>query len=398
MPRDYLGKARLVAQASTDTQHRRQASMDSWAKDKDDRPADKISFAASNLVRPGLRSRQQSEPPRNRSMFPPTPPPEPEKEQPRRHSPDRNGGASRSQSLSRPKPEPLHLGRTSFTSASYGGAAPASRRGTTRSASERPSERKPNLDRRTTDDSNRSHESMQSHGSSYSRHKLFGSVDHGEPQAQVLAQLEQSTISPRSHMALRQRQQQQRHDLIEEEEETSAALYDVRSSAATFPDVRDDSDTRSMYSHRSRRGPPVMQKVRVKVHANEDTRYIMIQPSISFQELVELVARKFAVAGGIKLKTRDEEGDMITMGDQDDLDMAVGMCREVAAEERAEMGKMEVSSLFVRFGDSLLIVVSRFGFKRSDVIDCTGMMFLLYVTIGMFCFRACHASRVSHST
>lgn len=106
-----------------------------------------------------------------------------------------------------------------------------------------------------------------------------------------------------------------------------------------------------------------MQKVRVKVHANEDTRYIMIAPSISFQELVETVARKFAVVGGIKLKTRDEEGDMITMGDQEDLDMAVGMCKEVAAKERTEMGKLEVSFLVLRFCGCLLIVVSSFGFS-----------------------------------
>ncbi len=30
------------------------------------------------------------------------------------------------------------------------------------------------------------------------------------------------------------------------------------------------------------------------------------------------------------------------MGDQDDLDMAITMCRNAAAKERADMGKMEL--------------------------------------------------------
>ncbi len=54
----------------------------------DDRPADSISFAASNLVKPDLRSRtrQQSEPPLHRQVFPPTPPPESDKLSPFRRS------------------------------------------------------------------------------------------------------------------------------------------------------------------------------------------------------------------------------------------------------------------------------------------------------------------------
>ena len=35
-------------------------------------------------------------------------------------------------------------------------------------------------------------------------------------------------------------------------------------------------------------------------------------------------------------------GDLITLGDQDDLDMAMSTCRSMAAKEKAEMGKMEM--------------------------------------------------------
>jgi len=55
--------------------------MDISKDAKDDRPLDSISFAASNLVKPGLqsRSRMQSEPPVSHNLFPPTPPPESDK-------------------------------------------------------------------------------------------------------------------------------------------------------------------------------------------------------------------------------------------------------------------------------------------------------------------------------
>ena len=35
-------------------------------------------------------------------------------------------------------------------------------------------------------------------------------------------------------------------------------------------------------------------------------------------------------------------GDLVTMSDQDDLDMALATCKVTAAKERADMGKMEI--------------------------------------------------------
>ncbi|KAI4128761.1 MAG: hypothetical protein LQ347_004049, partial [Umbilicaria vellea] len=82
--KDYLGKARLIASFDTNTstgfagpemKRNRAAAIDFG---RDDRPLENISFAASNLVKPDIRSRtrQQSEPPINRNLFPPTPPPD----------------------------------------------------------------------------------------------------------------------------------------------------------------------------------------------------------------------------------------------------------------------------------------------------------------------------------
>lgn len=103
----------------------------------------------------------------------------------------------------------------------------------------------------------------------------------------------------------------------------------------------------------------------------------MISPSTTFPELLEQVKRKFGllcwegegsgsgtgsgtgtVGARFRLGIRDEEGDMVTMGDQEDLEMAVLACRDglVAAAAAARngggvggddanipvMGKMEV--------------------------------------------------------
>jgi hypothetical protein len=118
--KDYLGKARLVAATSrsnaftgfsgaelkkvcpkgsdggccvrncylflTTIPKQSEAAAAQLTQGRDDRPPDSISFAASNLVKPDLRSRSrlQSEPPLNRQVFPPTPPPESDKTSPSR--------------------------------------------------------------------------------------------------------------------------------------------------------------------------------------------------------------------------------------------------------------------------------------------------------------------------
>lgn len=92
---------------------------------------------------------------------------------------------------------------------------------------------------------------------------------------------------------------------------------------------------------------PEIRKIRVKVHAAYDTRYLMISSAIEFSDLKERVREKFELRGRFKLKIRDDDmpdGDMITMGDQDDLEMALMTVKATAKKERQDMGKMEVGS------------------------------------------------------
>ena len=73
----------------------------------------------------------------------------------------------------------------------------------------------------------------------------------------------------------------------------------------------------------------------------DDTRYVMIGTAIEFDDLMELVRSKFGLRGRVRCRVQDE-GDMITMADQDDLDMLVETAKNNARRERADMGKMEV--------------------------------------------------------
>jgi len=87
-------------------------------------------------------------------------------------------------------------------------------------------------------------------------------------------------------------------------------------------------------------GPPVeVKKIRVKVHY-EDSRYVMIGLDTQFGDFVSSVRNKFAMMQNFKIKIKDD-GDMVTMSDQDDLDMAKEMAKENAMKSRTSIGKME---------------------------------------------------------
>lgn len=93
---------------------------------------------------------------------------------------------------------------------------------------------------------------------------------------------------------------------------------------------------------------PDVAKIRVKVHADTDTRYIIVGPAIEYGDFEGRIREKFGIKTRLKIKMKDE-GDMITMGDQDDLDMLVSVAKQAARRERSDMGKMEVSRVILAF-------------------------------------------------
>ncbi|ORY02953.1 hypothetical protein BCR34DRAFT_591764 [Clohesyomyces aquaticus] len=335
--KDYLGKARLVAasdraNAFTGFAGAEIKKMGETAA-KDDRTEDKISYAATNLVKPELQSRvrQQSEPPMNRNMFPPTPPPESDN----RKSTEGKGGMSRAQSVrgGGPKPQPLNLGRAAFDQGSQNGDRP--RMGTQRSASERPRPSRQDSTASRRGDGGRRERDMP--------RRRMGSDDEMDDYADDVYDMYQSRSSRPAYTRSRQGKSSRPMYIDEEEEEEfdeedgDDAEFEMVSRSKT----RRRSPARSNTSRRSERERDTSnQKIRVKVHAG-DTRYVFITPNKTMREFVTQIRDKFGLRQNFKIEISDD-GDMITMADQDDLDMAIQTAQNMARKENADMAKMEV--------------------------------------------------------
>ncbi|KAF2457778.1 hypothetical protein BDY21DRAFT_273347, partial [Lineolata rhizophorae] len=383
--KDYLGKARLVA--ATDRSNAftgfagaeiKRMNEGFSASAKDDRPEEKISYAATNLVKPGLasRARQQSEPPLQRNMFPPTPPPENETRPSDRGSGGGSGSSgggggggggnnlpSRAQSVRNgggagmtPKPRALDLGPAAFDQS---GMEPRPRIGTVRSASERP---------RPTREYSVRGGNRDTYGSR-GMGRRAGDSDEDDPRGygpdDSVYDLYQRRGSAQQQRRSKSTRRTQRPMYIEEEEEDELDDDDDYDQSS-FDDAEFEMVSRAKSKRRvsparaaSRRRPgagaggggssvgsaggggvAAVRTIRVKVHA-EDTRYVLVEPGVGLADFVDQVRTKFAMRQNFKIKMKDE-GDMITMADQDDLDMAVRASRVAAAKEKNEMGKMEV--------------------------------------------------------
>ncbi|KAH9871938.1 hypothetical protein J1614_006197 [Plenodomus biglobosus] len=330
--KDYLGKARLVA--ASDRSNAFTGFTGSEIKRgtqaaKDDRPDDKLSYAATNLVKPELqsRARQQSEPPLNRNMFPPTPPPEAD----RRSAGKSDAPMSRAQSVrgGGPKPQPLNLGRAAFDQQQEKEPAP---RRLQRSASERPSERASDRAPPSRAESTRTRQREY-------RSRRRGSDDDIIDEYYEDDGYEKQSRSSRG--AYGRTKSVRRPAYIEEEDEDDydgSDLDDAEFEMLSRAKSRRRSPARSTRSGGSNRG--VGGKIRVKCHAG-DIRYVFVTPDMTIREFWQSIREKFGVRNNFKVEIKDD-GDMITMADQDDLDMAVQTAKEIAKKEGSDMPKMEV--------------------------------------------------------
>ncbi|TAQ85049.1 hypothetical protein B7494_g6623 [Chlorociboria aeruginascens] len=327
--KDYLGKARLVA--ASDRQNAFTGFTGSEIKNagkiemKDDRPAENVSFAATNLVKPGLSSkRQQSEPPLNRNVFPPTPPPESEKQTPNqmsRAASVRNGPkfVPPKLNIDKARPNEGYEVREQMSS--------PPRRGTQRTASE---PRGP-PSRQYSGDTTRS--------KAYSRRMPINEEDEEYP-GEVYEMYRNSRGSKSNNRKPQNRQ-------INEEEDDASDYDDGSFDEADFEMMSSRPAARNRAASTSGRGQsrrPELRKIRVKVHS-EDVRYLMIGVAIEFPDFVDKIREKFGLRKRFKIQVRDDDipdGDMITMGDQDDLDMVIMSVKSNARKERLDMGKMEV--------------------------------------------------------
>lgn len=325
--KDYLGKARLVAAsdranaftgfAGSEIKNAGKASV------KDDRPSDNISFAATNLVKPGLQSRMPVPPGGGGgggggANFPPTPPPENDKPAPMsRGASVRNG----------PKPMPLRVNTDPVRNNSYTRASPQEeRRGPSRAPSRAASvaTRSP-PNRGYSQRDTRSRAPRDDDGYPDDVYDMYDGGGGGDPR---------SSTSTR-------RRNNNRYD-----EEPEASDYDSFDEG-DFEMIPQRRPTNSM-SGSSRGGSrrPDIRKIRIKVHS-EDVRYIMVGAAVEFADLQDRIREKFGLRRRFKIRVRDEDSsnpsDMITMGDQDDLDIAMMSAKSLARKQKQDVGKMEVS-------------------------------------------------------
>lgn len=139
-----------------------------------------------------------------------------------------------------------------------------------------------------------------------------------------------------------------RERYIEEEEEDGSDYDDASFDEGEFEIISNRRPGPSSLSSGSKRGSSrreTLRHVRVKVHAG-DVRYIMVGPAIEFRDFADRIQEKFGIRRRFKIKVKDEdspEGEMITVGDQDDLDMIMMSVKQNARKQRSETGKLEVS-------------------------------------------------------
>jgi hypothetical protein len=312
--KDYLGKARLVAASDRANAFTGFAGSEIKnavkAEVKDDRPADNISYAATNLVKPGIQSRrQQSEPPNNRNVFPPTPPPEADR--PTRGQSVRNG--------QKPPLAKLNI-QTQEQNRKYektSSPQDGSRLRPTRSASAAPSQVST-----TRAPSRRTPRPIEEGDEAYPD-ELYDMYQGGESRG--------------SRSSGNGRSRQPRY-----EEEGSGSDYGSFDEGE-FEMV--SANRRGTGSSRTSSRRIEVRKIRIKVHVADDVRYIIVGTAIEYPDLVDRIRDKFALRRKFKIKIKDEDapdGDMITMGDQDDLDIAISASRMQARKTRQDTGKMEM--------------------------------------------------------
>ena len=442
--KDYLGKARLIASSDksnmftgfSGSERRAIINVDT---SKDDRPADSISYAASNLVRSDLTSRsvrQQSAPPINRNMFPPTPPPENDSQraQPNQSRPvlvnapppltaransirDGSGAglpmsSRRAPPHRRPSEDPLSPksgmanAPNPYADAEY--PAPLNnnferpRIGTTRTASE---PRGP-VSKYSTARPDRSYRGDRE-GPQSSRRLFMETTparrDAGNPDdadddeyPSELYDLYRTTAysnpyssgSKRSKAEDRPRPGQNRYD---ERDSGGSSLddFEMLNDAGGAMSSRTREPSRSRGTSRSRR-PVDIRTLRVKMHHGDDTRYLMVSTTVMYEEFMDRVIEKLGMKGRVKIRMRDE-GDMITVGDRDDWDLAIQTCRREARKAGEEMARLEVSlrvecvPLFTNDAN----ILGRYGFRMSKSVQdqsvyLIGCFFLCIQAIGVF--------------
>lgn len=336
--KDYLGKARLVAAADRSdaftgfTGSEVKKIQEGELAPKDDRAAGDISWAATNLVKTDLLKNRQSVhilPPnlqKDSAAFPPTPPPEKDANKVQRS----NTTTSRANSVRRP-PDLRERRRDDSRDMEREreDEYALARRPTVR---EQPPRRAP---------SSSSRRNPSRSGTVTSRHRqerieeYSDQEEYGDDVYDLYQEPPRHRNTIKRGLSRRGTTRTHRYD----DDEYASDAYE---GSSFDEDEFEMLDARSMRSGGSRRVPEP-RKVKVKCHGGDDTRMIMIDTNVDFNEFVKRLQDKFGYQKKVRCKVKDEDGDgMIGLADQEDLDMVISAAKKSAKRERSDTGKMEV--------------------------------------------------------
>jgi len=84
------------------------------------------------------------------------------------------------------------------------------------------------------------------------------------------------------------------------------------------------------------------QKVKVKMHFINEVRALVVPIDIEFDKFKLRITNKLEIQSRIKVKTRDEDGELILLGDNEDLEMIMHAAKEEARRRQVEIGRIEV--------------------------------------------------------
>ncbi|CUS11712.1 unnamed protein product, partial [Tuber aestivum] len=368
--KDYLGKPRLVAASDAQnaftgfagTEVKKQNMLETAPVD--DRTD--ISFAATKLVRPDLIPRRRSDTGSEekaaqpalrgeRQVFPPTPPPENEFS-PAAQKPARSntvGGPSAGRSLSvrgaaptRARSHDRDRGGDRIDEGAGGRYSPPPRRPTVRG---QPEPRRAYSTRAPSSSSisvaSRSRTVREAPRRRDDRMTEYSDEIEGNPYGNEVYDLYDGREAPRRGGpvggSVRSRGLSRRpttRDRYGDDDEYASEAYE---GSSFDEDEFEMLDTRSARSGSSRR--PDVKKIKVKAHHEDDTRVVIISTGTGFDEFVTRLKSKFGFQRKVRCKIRDEDGDgMISLSDQEDLDMAISSSKKAARRDRSDVGKLEV--------------------------------------------------------
>ena len=366
--KDYLGKARLIAAADKSNMFTGFAGTEKQSvikpdTSKDDRPPQNISYAASNLVRQDLisRSRQQSEPPINRNAFPPTPPPEGELPRAgaglsqRAHSVRDGSGAGRRlpplRTATLQRHPPIDEDTISPSTRGLNSAPPLQNRiGSLRTASEtrspnarfspaRSDRGRPQQDLPQQRRNQAGNESAIDDRYPDELYDLYSSTASSNPYQNNAPKSAHSSRSVPSQ-SQRQQQQQQRPYSQDMDRDSGGSSLDDFEMLNNGSGGMSAPRNMSRGTSRSRR-PVDIRTVRVKMHHNDESRYLMVNTGIMWDEFQDRAREKLGLRGRFKIRMKDE-GDMITVGDADDWDMAIQTSKRQARKDGDDMARLQV--------------------------------------------------------